>query len=145
MSGHIFEMPMVLSMAPLYSLGPSDQIKVKIDFFSQVLPLLPAFLSCDGNCIINGTILFIRWRQLKKRCDRTPLVMWCCWHQCQKHMTLIALSMSQFCLLGRDDWNKVLHDTDGLINSTTALVRSRWSKWDMIWVFSVIWHCWHWL
>ena len=57
-------MPRVLSMAPLYSLGHNDQNEVKHDFFNHVMPLVPALLSCDSNCIINGTISFIRWRQL---------------------------------------------------------------------------------
>ena len=36
--------------------------------------------------------------------------MWCCWHQCEQHMTLKALSMTSFHLLGQDDWNVVQHD-----------------------------------
>ena len=34
--------------------------------FSQVMPIVPALLPCDANCIINGIILFIRWRQSKQ-------------------------------------------------------------------------------
>ena len=58
MSEHIFVMSMVLSMAPLHSLDHNDQNNVK-----NVMPLVPALLSCDANCIINGTI---RCRQLKQ-------------------------------------------------------------------------------
>ena len=56
----------VLSMATLYSLGHNNQNEVKQDFFSHIMPLAPALLSCDANCITNGTIFFIRYRKLKK-------------------------------------------------------------------------------
>ena len=46
-------------MAPLHSLGYTDQNKVKYDFFSHVIPLGPALLQYDANYIINGIILFI--------------------------------------------------------------------------------------
>ena len=73
------------------------------------MPLVPVLLSCNANCIISGTILFIRWRQLKQ------WVKWFFW-TCHavgtsvKIMTLMALSMALVCLLGQDDWNKVQHD-----------------------------------
>ena len=41
--------------------------------------------------------------------------------------------MAPFCLLGQNDSNMTLfisHDTDGIINNTTAFVSSRWSKRD---------------
>ena len=53
---HSFVMPMMLSMAPLHSLGHSHQNEVKHDFFSPVIPLAEALLLGDANCIINGTI-----------------------------------------------------------------------------------------
>ena len=34
----------VLSIAPLHSLGNNDQNEVKCDFFRHVMPLLPALL-----------------------------------------------------------------------------------------------------
>ena len=53
-------------------------------------------------------------------------------------MTMMALLMTLFCLLGQDNSNKVQHDifghvmpvlashdTDGIINSTIAFVSSR--------------------
>ena len=46
----------------------------------------------------------------EKRCDMTLLVMWYCWHMCKHHMPLVVLSMSPFCLLGWDDWNKLQHN-----------------------------------
>ena len=64
-------------------------------------------------------------------------------------MTLMALSMTQFCLLGQDDPNKMQHDcfghvmplqaphdTDGIINSTT-FVSSGWPKWDVTWFYQL--------
>ena len=38
------------------------------------------------------------------------LVIWCCWDQCEHHMTLLALLMTPFCFLGQDDWNQMQHD-----------------------------------
>ena len=66
MSIHIFVMQMVLSMAKLHLVGHSNQNEVKHDFFSHMRPLLLALLSCDANCIITGTMLLIRSRQLKQ-------------------------------------------------------------------------------
>ena len=99
MSRHISLWCQLLSMVPLHSLGNNDQNKVKHDFFNHVMPLVTALLSCDANCIINGTILFIRQRQLETGVTWL-LFMRCCWHQCQQHMILVALSMALFCLLG---------------------------------------------
>ena len=56
--------------APLYLLGHSGQNEMKHHFFSHGMLLVPALLSCY--CIISGTILFIRWRQLK--CDTDDIV-----------------------------------------------------------------------
>ena len=56
------QMPMVLSKAPLHSVGDNDQNEMKHDFFSHVMPLVPTLPSCDVNCIIND-ILF---RELKQ-------------------------------------------------------------------------------
>ena len=80
-----------------------------------------SLVSCDTNCIIYGITFFIRWGQLKKGVTWL-LVKWCCWHQCEHHMTLMALSMTQFYLLNQDDWNKVQHDTDGIINTQRHLL-----------------------
>ena len=40
----------------------------------------------------------------ERRCDITPLVMWCCWHQCGHNMALMALSMASF--VSRERWWK---------------------------------------
>ena len=46
----------LLSVAPLHSLGHNDQNEVTQDFFTHMMPLAPALLSCDANCFINSTI-----------------------------------------------------------------------------------------
>ena len=51
MSRHNFVMLMVLSMTPLHSLGHNNHSEVKHHFFSHVMPLVPALLSCDDNCM----------------------------------------------------------------------------------------------
>ena len=50
----------MLLMSQLHSIGHSDQNEVKHDFLDHAMPLVLALLSCDVNCINNGTILFIR-------------------------------------------------------------------------------------
>ena len=57
---NIFVMSNVLPMASLHSLGHTDQNEVKLDFFTQVMPLASTLMSFDAKCIINGTILLIR-------------------------------------------------------------------------------------
>ena len=119
----------------------------------------------DVNCIINATVLFSRWRQVKQGVTWL-LVMWCCWQHCQSHITLIALPMAPFCLLAWDNWDGVQHDffgygmpvlasqdTNGIINSTMVFVRSKWLKWHARWLFqffdivgssiSITWFHWH--
>ena len=104
-------MPMVLSMEPLHSLGHNDQMTWNMTF-SHVMPLVPIVLSCDANCIINGTILFNSMKKIKKKCHMT----WSCdavGTSKKHHMPLMALSMALFCWLGEDDWNKVQLDYFG--------------------------------
>ena len=137
---YISVMSRVLSMTPLHSLGHNDQHKVKHHFFSHVMSLLTTLLPSNDNCIINATILFILWRQLKQgawlfwSCDgvSTSVSITWQWQHCQ---------WLHFCLLHQDDWKKALqnifshmisvlalHDTDGVINSITAFYLSRWSN-----------------
>ena len=52
-------MPLVLSMAPLHSLGQYNQNEVQNDFYGHVMSLAAAVASCDGNKIISGTITFV--------------------------------------------------------------------------------------
>ena len=161
-SRYIIVVPMVLPMAPLYSLGPNDQNEVKHDFYSYVMPLIPPLLLRDANYITTGIILFISWRNLSK-VWHDFLVIWCCWHQCEHHMTLIALSVTPFHFLSQNDWNKVQHNLFGhvipvfahmtLMALLIAFVTSRWSKWDATWHFcsfdtdgtgiSIMWCQWH--
>ena len=41
------------------------------------------------------------------------LVMWCCWHWCTHHMTVMSLSMTPFCLIDKDNLNKLQHNLFG--------------------------------
>ena len=79
------------------------------------------FLSCD----VIGTSVTIMW----------------CWWYCQWH----------HCMLAQDNWNKMLHhlfghvmplplaltscDTDGILNSIIAFIRSWWLKCGATWLF----------
>ena len=84
----------VMPVIPMYSLDHNEKNEVKNDFFSYVMPLVPALLSCDAKCTINGTILLIRWRHLKQGmtwflwfCDAfgtSASITWHWWH-CQWH------------------------------------------------------------
>ena len=101
MSWHTFVMLMVLSMSPFHSLCHNDQTEVIYDFFSHVRPVVPALLSCDAK------------------------FMWCCWDQCEYHMTLMAVSITPFCLLGNDYWNKMQND----FGSCDTSVGITWHWW----------------
>ena len=56
--GHMFVMPMMLSIISLHAVGYNDHNEVEQDIFSHMMPLVPVFLSCDSSCIINGTMFF---------------------------------------------------------------------------------------
>ena len=94
-----FECQGMLPMAPLHSLGNIDQNKVKRELFGHVMQSEPASLSCDANCIVNGIILFIRWRQLKQvlydscSCDvnTSASITWHWWY-CQWYHILFVRS-----------------------------------------------------
>ena len=160
---HIFVIPMVLSMAPLHLLGHSDESEVKHPLFSHLVQLLSALPSCDENCTIKGTI-FSFCEETWNKVWHVSLIMWCCWDWCEHQMTLVALSMAPFCLLGHDDQNKVQHDffghvspglashdIDDINNSIPPFLSSRWLKWDEIIIFQsfdtvgtgIIWFQWH--
>ena len=120
-----------------------------------MIPLAPALLSCYTFYIINGTILFIRWRQFKQGMT---------WFF--GHLMLLApvwashdtggIVIGTICLAGGDDWNKVQHyifghvipvlashDTDGSsIAPLYLLVQDNWMRCNL--AFSVIWHHSHW-
>ena len=55
-------MPMVLSMAPLHSLGQHDQNEVQHDLFVHVMPLTLDLTSSDADGVMNGFITFLRSR-----------------------------------------------------------------------------------
>ena len=76
------------------------------------MPLVPTFLSCYANYIINGIILFIMWKQLQN--GMISIFWWCdAFGTSEDHITLMALSMAPFCLLGQGDLNKVQYDFFG--------------------------------
>ena len=99
--------------------------------FFHVMPLVPALLSCNANCIIKGTIFFMM-------CNMAFLVTWC---QFWQHMILMVLSKAPQHLLVQDYQNWVQHDffshltllelatatcaVYGIVNSTIV---SRWLK-----------------
>ena len=112
----IFMMPMVLSMAILHSLGHNDQNDMKHLLFSQLIPLLPALLSKDANCIINGIISSLGVGNLNKA--------WQDFWSCYAAATIL--------------W--ALH---GIVNDTILFARWRWLKQGATRLF-VMWHqCWH--
>ena len=52
-------------MAPLHFIGQHDQNEVQDYFIDHVTPLAPALTSCDADSVGNGTVAFLRLRQLK--------------------------------------------------------------------------------
>ena len=79
----------------------------------------------------SSMVHFINYvKTIERRCYMTLLVRWCCWQQYKHHMTPMPLSMATFYLSGKDHWNKVQHDSDGIINTTTAFLSTRWLKWN---------------
>ena len=52
------------SMVLLHSLG-HDQNEVQYDIFGHVMSLGPVLEKCDADSVVNGTIAFLRARQLK--------------------------------------------------------------------------------
>ena len=87
---------------------------------------VPAWLSCDVNCIINGTICVHYVKTTETRCHFTLLVVWCCWHcnfwdeaqldflviccQWWHHIILMASSIAPLHLFLQYDQNKLQHD-----------------------------------
>ena len=108
MSRHVFGMPMMFSMAPLYSVGHNDQM------MCNMICLVMWCYQCQHWCQVmlmaSSLAQFVQEaKTIETRCCMTFWVMWCFWHQCKHHMTMLILSMAPFCLLGQDDWNKVQH------------------------------------
>ena len=88
------------------------------------------------------------------------LDMWCHWHWLWCHMMPMVSSVAPSHSLGQDDWKRcniiffghvtalepavASHDASGIIDDTTAFLRSRQLSWDTAWIF---WLCdaqWHW-
>ena len=105
MSTYIFVMLMVFLIESLHSLDYNDQNEVKHYFFTHWMLLAPALLSCNFNCISNCTILFIMWRQLKQGVTR---LFWSCDVVGTTEYHITVISVVPFCLLGEDDWNKIM-------------------------------------
>ena len=82
----------------------------------HVMPLGMALASHDTNSFTNSTTEFLRSRQWMI-CNMIILVMWCHWHQNQCHMIELALVSESY-----DSW--------GIINGTSAVLRTQWLKWD---------------
>ena len=114
-------------------------------------------LSCDAKHIICGNIFSIRWRQLKQGMEwiirssyhlgTNMSITWHWWHcQWQYFVCLVKINETRCNMTFWVMWYQCLvsHDTNSIINNTIEFVSSRWSKWDSTWLFSVIWHCWHW-
>ena len=129
--GNDIIMPTAQSVTPLHSLGQCNWNEVLHDNFDPVMPLELALVSHDTNCVINGIFAFSGSQWLKL-----------CSTWLFHHVTpLMPTSAS--------------HDDNGIVNSTTVLVRSIWSEhdflvmwccwqseWHATWL-SVMWCCWH--
>ena len=73
------------------------------------MTLMLESVSCDTNGIIDGTIAFLRSRQLKWG---TTSHFWFLhhWHWCCCHMMATVLSITSLHSLGQDNWKEVQHD-----------------------------------
>ena len=68
---------------------------------------------CDADCVINGTSISARSRQLKKRFDGTMSIMWCHWFQQEHNIIFMASSITPLHSQGQDDQNNVQNKTSG--------------------------------
>ena len=107
------------SLEPLHSLGQDYINKVKHDSFDHMMPLSLALGSHATNCIINGTVAFLRLRWMKWAAK------WLF-----GHVMLLELA-------------SVSHAANGFINGTLQSSAS-WLKWNVISFFCGQWHHWNW-
>ena len=66
---------MASSMAALHFLGQDDENEVKHDISGHVIPLAPVSVSHNATSIVNGTIAFLKSRQLIRG---ATLLFWSC-------------------------------------------------------------------
>ena len=78
--------------------------EVQHDFFGYVMPLSLVLASHDADCI-SGAIAFVRLRLLRIR-----------WNMTFSHVTPLVLV-------------SIAHNTNDVLNGTSAFDRSRWLKW----------------
>ena len=138
---------MTLSIAPLHSSGHYDWNEVKL-----------AFLSCDAigisvgvkwwqwhhqwnHCILYIKTIEIRFNITLWPCDINGIVsvMWLWWHyqwhHCIPQVKMIAILCDMSFLVRWCHWHqlKASHDANGVINVTTAFLKSRLCKWGATW------------
>ena len=148
MSRHIFMLSVVLSKAPLHSLGHNDQSEVKQEFLVMYWHFYQYCCYVEQTATSMAPLCEDNWNKV--------------WHDSFGHIMLLAPVptshdtgiVNDTILLGQDDWNKVQHDvfghmmavlashdTAGIINSTITFVCSRWSKWVKHDFFSPVGTC----
>ena len=49
----------VINRVPLHLLGQDNQNEAQHDFYSHIIPLVPASASHDADRVVNGTIAFV--------------------------------------------------------------------------------------
>ena len=139
----------VSSVAPFHLLGQNNQKDVQHDF-GHVMPLALVTALHAANCVENDTIAFV-WSRRSKWKTKWLLFMWCHWCKHQHHVTLMLSTMAPSHFLGQDNQNEVQYDFFGylmplalesddanaIVNSTTAILRSRQSKWGATWLFFI--------
>ena len=102
------------------------------------MPFALASVSHHANTVIlNGTIGFLRLRQVKWNAFMTVFVMWFHWHQCWHHMVPLALALLS---CNANPLVSPSCDVDSSINGTNAFLRSRWSKMRFSKTSMVMWH-----
>ena len=118
------------------------------DSFGNVIPL--ALASHDTNGIVNGTNAILTLRQLKwgvillfGSCDAFGIsITWCPWHHqghyCISQVKIIKMRCNMtFCHVTPLVPALASHNTNGVINGTTAFLRSWQANWNVTWLFGL--------
>ena len=84
------------------------KIRCKMTFWVIVTSLASALGSHDADGSTNGTIAFLRLRQLKQGTTWLFSITWGHWHWC--HMTPAVSFMTPLHSLAENDWSIVQHD-----------------------------------